>query len=323
MNSSSRKNLSISKGLFHLRSCVSPPGSQERVRGWCGCLQRWESEPFCHSETRQKVHFILVPNSWQAKQAKQLNSRQAHWALFLICFNFHLSYRPSSTNKKLDALRRIKFWCSLTWSLFRGTYVPTPTYLRCWNHQLGDWRTGQAKLSRMRLSQPAVPEPGFLLRLIFGPLSFIGYIHPHSPLTLESPKLSPLSWKDFGGTRSTRMLPNTSAPARSAPEAKDLSEQPTDCYNLCLYLVVHGPTSLWILLQDCLSPMEPPLSWWWLTVFRRGFISFPYPSFPLPRTSCSNVFLGLMVYLRTLFMTDVPNLFLIFGMHLATCWKPQ
>lgn len=37
---------------------------------------------------------------------KQLNSRQAHWALFLACFHFTLTYRPGSRNAKPDALSR-------------------------------------------------------------------------------------------------------------------------------------------------------------------------------------------------------------------------
>lgn len=41
------------------------------------------------------------------KSAKRLNSRQARWSLFFSRFNFHLSYRPGSTNTKPDALSRI------------------------------------------------------------------------------------------------------------------------------------------------------------------------------------------------------------------------
>ena len=38
--------------------------------------------------------------------AKRLNSRQARWALFFSCFDFHLAYRPGSKNVKPDALSR-------------------------------------------------------------------------------------------------------------------------------------------------------------------------------------------------------------------------
>lgn len=38
---------------------------------------------------------------------KRLNVRQARWALFLNCFNFHLSFRPGTKNLKADALSRI------------------------------------------------------------------------------------------------------------------------------------------------------------------------------------------------------------------------
>ncbi|KAL0163498.1 hypothetical protein M9458_039251 [Cirrhinus mrigala] len=38
------------------------------------------------------------------RQTKQLNPRQAQWALFFEHFNFHLSYRPGSKNTKADAL---------------------------------------------------------------------------------------------------------------------------------------------------------------------------------------------------------------------------
>ncbi|KAL0147882.1 hypothetical protein M9458_056803 [Cirrhinus mrigala] len=40
------------------------------------------------------------------RQTKQLNPRQARWALFFEHFNFHLSYRPGSKNTKADALSR-------------------------------------------------------------------------------------------------------------------------------------------------------------------------------------------------------------------------
>ncbi|KAL0187881.1 hypothetical protein M9458_014980, partial [Cirrhinus mrigala] len=40
------------------------------------------------------------------RQTKQLNPRQARWALFCEHFNFHLSYRPGSKNTKADALSR-------------------------------------------------------------------------------------------------------------------------------------------------------------------------------------------------------------------------
>ncbi|KAI2654685.1 Transposon Tf2-9 polyprotein [Labeo rohita] len=40
------------------------------------------------------------------RQAKQLNPRQARWALFFEHFNFHLSYHPGSKNTKADALSR-------------------------------------------------------------------------------------------------------------------------------------------------------------------------------------------------------------------------
>ncbi|KAI2667790.1 Transposon Tf2-6 polyprotein [Labeo rohita] len=40
------------------------------------------------------------------RQTKQLNPRQARWALFFEHFNFHLSYRPGSKNSKADALSR-------------------------------------------------------------------------------------------------------------------------------------------------------------------------------------------------------------------------
>ncbi|KAI2657573.1 Transposon Tf2-9 polyprotein [Labeo rohita] len=40
------------------------------------------------------------------RQTKQLNPRQARWALFFEHFNFQLSYRPSSKNSKADAISR-------------------------------------------------------------------------------------------------------------------------------------------------------------------------------------------------------------------------
>lgn len=40
------------------------------------------------------------------RTAKRLNARQARWALFFTRFNFTLSYRPGSKNKKADSLSR-------------------------------------------------------------------------------------------------------------------------------------------------------------------------------------------------------------------------
>ena len=40
------------------------------------------------------------------RTAKRLNSRQARWSLFFTRFCFTLSYRPGSSNTKLDALSR-------------------------------------------------------------------------------------------------------------------------------------------------------------------------------------------------------------------------
>ncbi|KAI2653262.1 Transposon Tf2-6 polyprotein [Labeo rohita] len=40
------------------------------------------------------------------RQTKQLNPRQARWALFFEHFNFQLSYRPGSKNSKADAISR-------------------------------------------------------------------------------------------------------------------------------------------------------------------------------------------------------------------------
>ncbi|KAI2667775.1 Transposon Tf2-6 polyprotein [Labeo rohita] len=65
-------------------------------------LEEWRhwlqggSEPFTIWTDHQNLTVI--------KQTKQLNPRQARWALFFEHFNFHLSYRPGSKNTKADAL---------------------------------------------------------------------------------------------------------------------------------------------------------------------------------------------------------------------------
>ncbi|KAI2667777.1 Transposon Tf2-6 polyprotein [Labeo rohita] len=67
-------------------------------------LEEWRhwlqggSEPFTIWTDHQNLTVI--------KQTKQLNPRQARWALFFEHFNFHLSYRPGSKNTKADALSR-------------------------------------------------------------------------------------------------------------------------------------------------------------------------------------------------------------------------
>ncbi|KAI2650474.1 Transposon Tf2-6 polyprotein [Labeo rohita] len=67
-------------------------------------LEEWRhwlqggSDPFTVWTDHQNLTVI--------RQAKQLNPRQARWALFFEHFNFHLSYRPGSKNTKADALSR-------------------------------------------------------------------------------------------------------------------------------------------------------------------------------------------------------------------------
>ncbi|KAL0154206.1 hypothetical protein M9458_050460, partial [Cirrhinus mrigala] len=67
-------------------------------------LEEWRhwlqggSEPFTVWTDHQNLTVI--------RQTKQLNPRQARWALFFEHFNFNLSYRPGSKNTKADALSR-------------------------------------------------------------------------------------------------------------------------------------------------------------------------------------------------------------------------
>ncbi|KAI2644254.1 Transposon Tf2-9 polyprotein [Labeo rohita] len=67
-------------------------------------LEEWRhwlqggSDPFTVWTDHQNLTVI--------RQTKQLNPRQARWALFFEHFNFHLSYRPGSKNTKADALSR-------------------------------------------------------------------------------------------------------------------------------------------------------------------------------------------------------------------------
>ncbi|KAI2644189.1 Transposon Tf2-9 polyprotein [Labeo rohita] len=67
-------------------------------------LEEWRhwlqggSEPFTVWTDHQNLTLI--------RQTKQLNPRQARWALFFEHFDFHLSYRPGSKNTKADALSR-------------------------------------------------------------------------------------------------------------------------------------------------------------------------------------------------------------------------
>ncbi|KAI2647704.1 Transposon Tf2-6 polyprotein [Labeo rohita] len=67
-------------------------------------LEEWRhwlqggSDPFTVWTDHQNLTVI--------RQTKQLNPRQARWALFFEHFNFHLSYRPGSKNAKADAISR-------------------------------------------------------------------------------------------------------------------------------------------------------------------------------------------------------------------------
>ncbi|KAI2661127.1 Transposon Tf2-6 polyprotein [Labeo rohita] len=58
----------------------------------------------------QKLEAAIYPTDHQnltvIRQTKQLNPRQARWALLFEHFNFHLSFRPGSKNSKADALSR-------------------------------------------------------------------------------------------------------------------------------------------------------------------------------------------------------------------------
>ncbi|KAI2661117.1 Transposon Tf2-9 polyprotein [Labeo rohita] len=67
-------------------------------------LEEWRhwlqggSDPFTIWTDHQNLTVI--------RQTKQLNPRQARWALFFEHFHFHLSYRPGSKNTKADAISR-------------------------------------------------------------------------------------------------------------------------------------------------------------------------------------------------------------------------
>ncbi|KAL0153240.1 hypothetical protein M9458_051463, partial [Cirrhinus mrigala] len=67
-------------------------------------LEEWRqwlqggSDPFTVWTDHQNLTVI--------RQTKQLNPRQARWALFFEHFHFHLSYRPGSKNAKADAISR-------------------------------------------------------------------------------------------------------------------------------------------------------------------------------------------------------------------------
>ncbi|KAL0196874.1 hypothetical protein M9458_005414, partial [Cirrhinus mrigala] len=67
-------------------------------------LEEWRhwlqggSDPFTVWTDHQNLTVI--------RQTKQLNPRQARWALFFEHFHFHLSYRPGSKNAKVDAISR-------------------------------------------------------------------------------------------------------------------------------------------------------------------------------------------------------------------------
>ncbi|KAL0156998.1 hypothetical protein M9458_048244, partial [Cirrhinus mrigala] len=67
-------------------------------------LEEWRhwlqggSDPFTVWTDHQNLTVI--------RQTKQLNPRQAQWALFFEHFNFQLSYRPGSKNSKADAISR-------------------------------------------------------------------------------------------------------------------------------------------------------------------------------------------------------------------------
>ncbi|KAI2652533.1 Transposon Tf2-8 polyprotein [Labeo rohita] len=56
------------------------------------------------------------------REARRLNPRQAHWALFLTRFNFTITYRPGSKNITADALSRQS-------QLRRNAHKGEPTYL--------------------------------------------------------------------------------------------------------------------------------------------------------------------------------------------------
>ncbi|KAK3528603.1 hypothetical protein QTP70_005000 [Hemibagrus guttatus] len=68
-------------------------------------LEEWRhwlegaKHPFLVLTKHKNLEYLLA--------AKRLNPRQARWALFFICFDFTISYRPGSKNTKADALSRM------------------------------------------------------------------------------------------------------------------------------------------------------------------------------------------------------------------------
>ncbi|KAL4009484.1 hypothetical protein ACER0C_003336 [Sarotherodon galilaeus] len=70
---------------------------------------KWALEEWRHWLLGAKDPFLIWTdhqNLIHIRSAKQLNPRQARWALFFEPYNFHLAYRPGSKNAKADALSR-------------------------------------------------------------------------------------------------------------------------------------------------------------------------------------------------------------------------
>uniref|UniRef100_A0AAY4CER3 Gypsy retrotransposon integrase-like protein 1 n=3 Tax=Denticeps clupeoides TaxID=299321 RepID=A0AAY4CER3_9TELE len=70
---------------------------------------RWALEEWRHWLQGSDTPFLVWTdhqNLISIKTTKQLNPRQARWALFFEQFDFQLSYRPGSKNQKADALSR-------------------------------------------------------------------------------------------------------------------------------------------------------------------------------------------------------------------------
>lgn len=86
------------------------------------------------------------------KVAKQLNSRQARWALFFAWLNFLITYRPSSWNIKNNDLSHL---FSSSDTMLEKTTMLLPSCIH-WFAVLGDWVTCLQYAAGQTLPQPFV-----------------------------------------------------------------------------------------------------------------------------------------------------------------------
>lgn len=199
-----------------------------------------------------KHPFVVLANHKKLKylrSARQLNSCQAHWALFFARFNFTLSYRPGSCNKKADALSH---------QFNPSEDSPEPDFILLATACLATARLGMNRIFWTHLLTLLVPQPVLTVVCMYPKTYSRGFSSsatpPSSPVNRASPEPGSLWSSGSGGSHCSGMLRSLWPPARTVHR-----QSPREAVLVVSYVrspcqVNPGPIFLWTSSPDCHPP---------------------------------------------------------------------